>query len=105
MTLSLAGKALNIGNVFPSSLDAVDTYYKGIVSAILSLLATAPRTSLIVLVLFIGLALVNGRLLGILPTRHISMEKVSGLILSGVFVLLLGWSIPSETLDINLPGA
>ena len=81
----------------------VDTCSRGILASTLSSSTTAPRTSLVVLVLFVGLALVGGRLL--LPTRYVSRGGISGFILPGVLILLLRWSVTSETLGINLPRA
>lgn len=62
---------------------------------------SAPRTSLLmVLVLLAKLALVFGRLL-VLATKHISGKNINRLSLSGVFVLLFHGLVPLGTPGIH----
>lgn len=77
----------------------VDTYCRGVLASTLSSSTMAPKTSLVVLVLFI--CLFGGRLL--LPTRCISSKSISRLILPRVFILLLYRPLALETVGINLP--
>lgn len=64
----------------------VSTYGKKIITVTPFLSFAAPKTSLVVLVFPVSLGLVSG----LLSTRYISIRKVSGLVLSKVFILLLG---------------
>lgn len=104
ITFFLVGEALNLRDDLFFPLNAINIYCKGVVGAILFLLATVPKIFLIVLIFFIGLTLVDKRLLGVLLTRHISIGRVNRLILSKVLVLLFSWLILLETLGINLSG-
>lgn len=90
MTLYQVVEALNIGDVIPFFLDIDDIHCKEVIGATVFSSAMAPRIFLVVLVFFAGLALVGRRFLGVLSTKHISMRRISGLILSKVFVLFLG---------------
>lgn len=58
-----------------------------------------------VLVLFTTLALIGERFLGVLSTKHVSMERVKRLIFPRVFVLLFDWPVSLKILGINLLGA
>ena len=73
-----------------------DTCHGRVLALSPSLFTTVLRTFLVVLILF----LVGGRYL--LPTKYVSKEDVDRLILSKVFIFFFRWSVPSETLGINL---
>lgn len=68
----------------------VDTCCKRVMAAILFLSLIMPKTFLVIFVLFIGLTLVDKRLLGLLSTRYVNKRRVSGLIFFEVFILLFG---------------
>lgn len=104
MTLSLAVKVLDIRDILLFLFDAVDNYYREVVSVILFLHITVLRMSLLVLAFSTNLVLVGKRLLEVLFTRYINMGRVSGLILFNIFILLFGWLILLGTLGINLLG-
>lgn len=104
MTLSLAVKVLDIRDILLFFFDAIDNYYREVVSVILFLHITILRMSLLVLAFSTNLVLVGKRLLEVLFTRYINMGRVSRLILSNVFILLFGWLILLGTLGINLSG-
>lgn len=72
-----------------------------IMVATLFLPPTVPKTSLIVLVFFASLILVDGRLLGVLTTRYVSRRSVSRIILPRVLLLLFCRLVPLETFDMN----
>lgn len=57
--LFFAVETLNMRDLLPFPLDAIDTSYKGVMVVTLFLPTMAPKTSLVVLVLFAGLALVG----------------------------------------------
>ena len=91
-------------NILHFFLDIIDIYYKKVIVATLSLLFPALKTSLMILVFFINLGLIDKRLLEALPTTYVSMERVSRFILPRVFILFFSWPIPLEILGINLLG-
>lgn len=68
---------------------------KKVMTVILSLSSTMPETSLVVLIFLTGLALVDK----LLPIRHVSRKRVNKLIFFEI--LLFGWSVPLDVLDIN----
>ena len=68
MALPSAVEALDLGDVFRFLLYDIGTCCSGVMAATLSSAASAPRTSLVVLVLLAILALVGGRLM-VLATR------------------------------------
>lgn len=84
MPLSIVGEALDLRDVSLFSFNSVgiSTRCRRVVAMILSLSSAAPRTSLVILVLLIGLVLMGGLL-----TRNISKEKISGLSFSKVLLL------------------
>ena len=91
-----------LGDIFHFFLDGagVDTFGREVV-ATTTPLAPAPRTSLLVLLVFLdSLALMVGRL--VLATRYVSGRGVSGLRPSGVLFLFLGGPVPSGTPGIYL---
>lgn len=77
--------------------NGINTSYKKVLAKTLPLLYMAPKTSLVVLVFFIGL--VGGRLL--LLTWYVSKKDVSRFMLSGVFILFLGWFISLKAFGID----
>ena len=90
----MAVEALDLEDVFLVFFNGVgvSTRCRGVVATTLSPFSAALRTLLVILVLLVGLTLISG-----LPTRHVSRRRMSGLSLSGVFLLLLSGPIPSET--------
>lgn len=93
---------LDLEDIFPFLLDniSVYTYCKEVMATILFLAPKAPRTFLVVLVLF-WLALVDRRL-WVLATRYVNRRSISGFSLFGVFFFLFCRPVPLETLSINL---
>lgn len=75
---------LDLEDVFPFFLNdiSVSTYCKEAIATTLSLSPMAPRTSLVIMVLFTGLVLI-----GELSTRHINRGGISRLILFRVLFL------------------
>lgn len=84
MPLSLAIEVFSVGDILLFFLNDVGTFCKGVITATLFSSST-PKTSLVVLIVPFGLALVGG----LLSTRHVSWKKVSRLVLLGVFILFL----------------
>lgn len=83
-------EAFNMRDVlFFFLVNNIDTYCREIVAVTMFLSLTAPKTALIVLDLFVDLALMGKRLMGLLSTKYISKENVNRLILSRVFILFL----------------
>ena len=83
----------------------INTCDRGVsVTTLSPLSSTAPRSSLVVLVLFrVGRSLLSGW--GLFSTRRVSRGEVGGLILSiGVFFLLLSGLIPSGTPRVHVAG-
>ena len=74
----------------------IDTCHREVLASSPFSSTMVPKTSLMVLVFF----LVGGGCL--LPTRYVSRENVNGLILPRVLSFLFCWSVPSETLGIDL---
>lgn len=76
-------KARDLEDVFLFLFDdiSISTRYKRVMATTLPLPSTVPNTSLVVLVFFISLALVGGRLLGMLATKYINKNSINGLIL------------------------
>ena len=105
MTLFLISEVSNMGDILFFPLNAIDTCCKRIIGATLSLPATTPRIFLVIMVLFIGLALMDKTLLEMFSTKHVSIKKVNRFILPSVLVLFLGWLVLLETLSINLSSA
>lgn len=102
MTLFFIVEVLDMGDVLLFFLNAIDICCKGIIVATLFLPTMASKTFLVVLVLSASLALIGGRLLGVLPTKYVSRRIVSKVILLGVLFLFFRRLIASETLGINL---
>lgn len=87
MALFSAVEVFNVGDIFFFLLKSdVDIYCKKVLA--LPPLLSMPKTSLVVLVLFLvgGGYLIGGRYL--LPIRYVSRGHVGGLIFLGVFILL-----------------
>lgn len=106
MLLFFAIIALDIGDVIFFLLDdiSISTYCKEVIAMTLSLSFTAPKTSLVILILFVSLALVAGRLLRMFFTRYVSKRNINKLILFRVFLLLFCRLIPLKILCIDLAG-
>lgn len=103
MTFFFMVEIFDIGNIFFFFYENnIDIGYKGIIIATLFLSPTTSIAFLIGLVFFAGLALVNRKLLGLLPTRYVNRKSVSRFILPNIFILFFYRSISLETLDINL---
>lgn len=93
----------NMGDIFFFFLGHdVDTCCKKVIVAILSLPPMTLKTFLVVLVLFVYLALVGKKLLGLLPTKYISKKSVNKLILLKVIIFFFCKSLFLERLGINL---
>ena len=100
MSLPVTVVALDLREIFLLLLDGggVDTRCKRVMTTTLSSLApSAPRPSLLVVLVFLGgRSLLSGKEL--FSTRRVSKGGVSGLILStGVFLLLPGGPVPLGT--------
>ena len=95
MSFLMADKALDLRDVFLFSLDGVgiNTNCKVVVATILSLSSTALGILLVILVLLVTLALMDE-----LFTRCVSREKISGLSLSNVVLLLFSGPASLRTL-------
>ena len=87
---SFAVKTLDIRDVFLFSLDTIEIYCRGVIDVTLLLPTTTPKISLVVIVFFTRLALMSERLLEIFLFGHISIRKVSRLILLRVLDLFFG---------------
>lgn len=98
MTIFFVIEVFYMEDVLLFSLNAIDIYYKKVMVATLSLPTTASKSSLVVLVFFAGLALMDERLLRVLPTRYLSRENVSGFILPKVFLFFFCKLVLSEHL-------
>ena len=98
MPLPIADIALDLGNVLLFFFKN-DIHIRGreVVAMTLSLSSAVPKTLLMVLVFFAGLALMGG-----LPTRHVNREKINGLSPSGVLLLLFCKFVLLETPGIHL---
>ena len=100
MPFSMTGIVFNWGNVLFFLLkNDIDTCGKGVVATTLFLFCAAPGILLVVLVRLAGLALMGG-----LPNRHVSREKISGFSLSEVFFFLFYRLIPLEITKVYLTG-
>ena len=100
MALLFAVEVYDMGDVFFCLFKSnIDTYYRKVLALSPSSSITMPKTFFVVLVFF----LVCERCL--LPTKCIGREDVNGFILLKVPIFLLCWSVPLETLCINLPFA
>lgn len=104
MTLFFTVEVFNIRDILMFFLDDVDTYCKEIIAATLFPPIIAPLISLVVLVLFVGLALVDARLLGLFPTKCVNKGSVSGFILFGVLTLPFCGSVLLKAISIILVG-
>lgn len=105
ITFFLIEKVFDKRDILPLFLgNDVNTYCKRVMATILSLSPIIPRAFLLVLVYFAGLAMVEKRLIGLLSTRYVNKESVSGFILPKVLILFLCRFVPLEILDINHAG-
>lgn len=97
----MAVKTLDLEDVFLFLLDNVSfsTRYRGVMATVLSLPLMAPRTLLMVLILFINLVLVDRRLLGVLATKYVNGKSISEFILFRILFLFFCKPVP---LRINL---
>lgn len=75
----------------------INTCQKEVIVATFSLPPMTPKTSLVVLVLFVYLALVGKKLLELLFTKYISKKSVNKLIFLKVIILFLQVFIFGET--------
>lgn len=87
---------LDFRDVFPFFFDnvGVSTHCRRIMATTLFLPLMVLRTSLMVLIFFISLALVGRRLLGVLVTRYVSGRSVNRLISFRVFFFFFCRLIP-----------
>ena len=100
MALPSAVEAFDMGDIFFFLLGSnVDTYCRRVLASSLSPSTTMPRTSLVVLVLFLE----GGGCL--LSTWYVSRGDIVRFILPRVLILFFCWSVPSETLGVNLSDA
>ena len=96
----MAGIALDLGSFLSFYLrNDINICGKRVVAITLSSSAASSRTSLVNMVLLVGLAL-----MGRLSIRHVSRGKISKLSPFKVFFLLLSRLVPLETLDVNFTG-
>lgn len=105
--LFIGVEILDLEDVFPFLLDdiSISTYYRKVMATTLSLLPTTPKTtSLLILVFFAHLALVDGRLLRMFATIYVSRKGIIRLIPSKVFLLLFCKLVFLEALEINFLG-
>ena len=100
MPLFFAVEGLDLGDVFFFRLDdiGIDIYCKEVMATTLFSPPTVPRTSLVVLVFFASLALVDGRLLEVLATKYVSRKSVNRPISSRVPLLFFCRLILLKTL-------
>lgn len=99
MFLSIVVKIFNLEDIVSLLLNDIGicTYCKEVITTILSLTPSVPRTSLVVLVFLVNLALMDERLL-IFVTRFISGSSVSELSFSRFLLLVFCRSFPLGTL-------
>lgn len=91
---------LNLGDIFYYFFDSIGVSIRcrGVMATTTLLDLLAPKTSLLVVLVFLAsLALVGGRLL-VFATRCINGRNVSGHSLFGVFLLFFCRLVPLETL-------
>ena len=93
MSFSVTVIVLNLENIFHFLFkNNIDTHGRGIEATTLSLSSATSGILLVVLVLLVDLALIDG-----LPTKRVSKGKISKLSFSGVFLLLLSGFVLLKT--------
>ena len=92
-------KASNLRDVFLFFFDDINisTRCSQVMAITLFLSSSTPRNSLVVLVLFVSLALIDKRL-WLFATRYISDKNVNWISLAGVFLLLFCRPVPLRIL-------
>lgn len=73
-------------------------------AVILFLPFVTPKIFLVILVLLVGLALIDRRLIVLLSTRYVNKKSVSKFILPKVLILFFHRFLPLKILCINLLG-